>query len=78
MTEASERDLRNHGGDVLDSVVRGERVAVARDGRPVAELRPVAAAGTPASVVLDRWATIPMIDLEVLHADLDTVLGTSM
>ena len=75
MTEASERDLRNHGGDVLDSVLRGERVAVTRAGRPVAELRPV---GTPASVVLDRWATIPMIDLEVLRADLDTVLGTSI
>jgi len=32
------RELRNHGGDVVDRVEAGERVTVTRDGRPVAEL----------------------------------------
>jgi len=78
VTEVSVRDLRNHGGDVLDSVLRGERVTVTRAGKPVAELRPVAATGTPASVVLDRWATIPVLDLDGLRADLDAVLDPSL
>ena len=35
------RDLRNHGGEILDSVVRGATVRVTRQGRPFAELRPL-------------------------------------
>jgi prevent-host-death family protein len=35
------RDLRNKGGEVLDRVERGERVIVTRDGRAIAELRPL-------------------------------------
>ncbi len=78
MTEVSVRDLRNHGGDVLDSVLRGERVTVTRAGKPVAELRPVAASGTPATVVFDHWATIPVLDLEALRADIDAVLDPAL
>ncbi|MEO5678575.1 MAG: type II toxin-antitoxin system prevent-host-death family antitoxin [Acidimicrobiales bacterium] len=32
MSEASVRDLRNHGGKLLDRVLAGERVTVTRDG----------------------------------------------
>lgn len=78
MTDVSVRDLRNHGGDVLDSVLRGERVTVTRAGKPVAELRPLAGGGTPATVLLERWATIPVIDLEALRTDLDAVLDPSL
>jgi prevent-host-death family protein len=74
MTEVSVRDLRNHGGDVLDSVMRGESVTVTRQGKPVAELRPIAEGGTAATVLVERWRTIPVIDLAVLRADLDDVL----
>jgi antitoxin (DNA-binding transcriptional repressor) of toxin-antitoxin stability system len=35
------RDLRNRGGEVLDRVERGERLIVTRDGRAIAELRPL-------------------------------------
>jgi prevent-host-death family protein len=41
MSEISIRDLRNHGGEVIDRVEAGERLTVTRDGRPVAELRPL-------------------------------------
>ena len=74
----SVRELRNHGGDVLDSVLPGERVTVTRAGKPVAALRPVAATRTPASVVLDRWATIPVVDLDGLRTDLDAVRDPSL
>jgi prevent-host-death family protein len=74
MTEVSVRDLRNHGGDVLDSVMRGESVTVTRRGKPVAELRPIAKEGTPATLLARRWQTIPVVDLAALRADHDGVL----
>jgi prevent-host-death family protein len=74
MTEVSVRDLRNHGGDVLDSVMRGESVTVTRQGKPIAELRPIPEEGTPATLLAERWHLIPAIDLAALRADLDEVL----
>lgn len=78
MTEVSVRDLRNHGGDVLDSVMRGESVTVTRQGKPVAELRPIASAGTLATTILERWHAIPVLDLAALRADLDEVLDPAL
>jgi prevent-host-death family protein len=40
MTNVSIRELRNHGGDVVDRGSRGEAVTITRVGKPVAELRP--------------------------------------
>ena len=40
------RDLQQDPGALLDRVQAGERLVVARDGRPVAELRPLAQAST--------------------------------
>ncbi len=78
MTEVSVRDLRNHGGDVLDSVMRGESVTVTRQGKPVAELRPIAEGGTSATALVERWRTIPVIDLVDLRTDLDDVLDPAL
>ena len=78
MTDVTVRDLRNHGGDVLDSVLRGELVTVTRAGKPVAELRPVSGSGTPASVLMARWATIPVLDIQALRDDIDSVLDPSL
>ncbi len=78
MTEVSVRDLRNHGGDVLDSVMRGESVTVTRQGKPVAELRPIAEEGTPATLLARRWHTLPMVDLAAFRADLDGVLDPGL
>lgn len=44
VADVTVRDLRNHGGQVLERVERGETMVVTRDGRPVAELRPLSAA----------------------------------
>ena len=71
MTEVSVRDLRNHGRDVLDSLMRGEIVTVTRQGKPVAELRPIAKEGTPATLLAQRWQPIPVVDFAALRADLD-------
>ena len=37
MTDVSIRDLRNHGGEVIDRVLGGQDVVITRSGRPVAQ-----------------------------------------
>ena len=42
MTEVASRELRNQTRALLDRVADGERITVTVNGRPVAELAPVA------------------------------------
>ena len=63
MTEVTVRDLRNHGGRVIDRVARGERVTITRGGTPVAELRPYLASKLSA-------------DPSALRSDLDEIFDS--
>lgn len=72
------RDLRNHGGDVVDRVQRGERLTVTRSGRAVAELVPVRRPALKATALLDRWRTLPRVDPDGLRRDLDSVVDASL
>ena len=72
------RDLRNHGGEVVDRVVAGERLTVTRDGRPVAELRPVRPRGMSSAALLERWRRLPALDAMMLRRDIDTVIDQSL
>ncbi|MGO9654844.1 type II toxin-antitoxin system Phd/YefM family antitoxin, partial [Mycobacterium sp.] len=54
MESVTVRDLRNRGGEVLDRVERGERVIVTRDGRAVAELRPLPRRSARAVELIER------------------------
>ena len=74
MSEVSIRDLRNHGGEVVERVERGERLIVTRDGRRVAELRPLGRLPVKASVLVERWSRVPRVDPEGLRRDLDEVI----
>ncbi|GAA1465174.1 hypothetical protein GCM10017607_03910 [Microbacterium thalassium] len=72
------RDLRNHGGAVLDDVARGSAVVVTRDGAPVAELRPLAKKGLSAAELVARRRNLPAIDPDVLRADVEAAVDTSL
>jgi prevent-host-death family protein len=78
MATVTIRDLRNHGGEVVDRVLAGERLVVTRDGRPVAELRPIALAPLEASQLVARWRRLPMVDLVAFRADVDAVLDPEL
>jgi prevent-host-death family protein len=67
MAEVTIRDLRNHGGDVVDRVAAGERLVVTRGGKAVAELRPVRPRGP-------SWRRLPLMDGGALRGDLDSTL----
>jgi prevent-host-death family protein len=78
VSEVSIRDLRNHGGEVIDRVERGERLTVTRDGRQVAELRPIAPFPVKASVLVERWSRLPKFDPEGLRQELDQTIDASL
>ena len=68
------RDVRNHGGEVIDRVEHGERLTVTRDGRRVAELRPLGRTPVNARVLVERWSRLPRVDPDGLRRDLDAVI----
>jgi prevent-host-death family protein len=77
-SEVSIRELRNHGGDVVDRAAGGEHITVTRSGKPVAELRPLRKTPLRADVLLDRWRRLPPVDLESFRKDLDETLDASL
>ena len=78
MADVSIRELRNHGGEVVDRVGRGERVTVTRSGKPIAELRPLGVPGVPIDELVRRRANLPWVDPAGLREDLDAVMDASL
>lgn len=78
MGEATVRDLRNHGGEILDRVQAGERVTVTRDGRPVARLEPLGRSPLSASALLERFRRLPRVDGAALRADVDVAVDQTL
>ena len=72
MSEVSIRDLRNHGGEVVDRVQRGERLTITRAGRPVARLVPVPRTGLTAETLSGRRRSLPTVDHDAPRGMLDT------
>ena len=74
MTEVSIRELRNHGGDVVDRVAKGEKMTVTRDGQPVALLQPLSRPPYSLGALLARWSNLPAMDPVELRRDVDSVI----
>jgi len=72
------RDLRNKGGEVLDRVERGERVIVTRDGRPIAELRPLPRRSAGPVELIERRKRLPRVDPDALRRDIDSVVSPTL
>lgn len=68
------RDLRNHGGRVLDRVAAGEHVTITRDGKPVARLEPPARGRLTAAALVERFRRLPDIDPQRLRDDVDAMV----
>jgi prevent-host-death family protein len=78
MAEVTIRDLRNHGGRVLERVMKGEALTVTRDGLPIAELRPLPRQPVGAATLLNRWHRLPAVDAARLRSDIDATLDASL
>ncbi len=78
MTEVSIRDLRNHGGDVVDRAARGEQITITRSGKAVAELRAISPAALTAQVLIDRWRRLPPVNPVTFREDVNRLLDTGL
>jgi prevent-host-death family protein len=78
MAKVSIRDLRNHGGDVVDRASRGEQITITRSGKAVAELRAISPRGPSAETLLIRWRKLPSVDPVVFREDVDQLLDSGL
>lgn len=78
MSEVSIRDLRNHGGDIVDRASRGERIVITRAGRAVAELHALRRHGPDATALLDRWRRLTPVDPVRLRRDIDELIDPAL
>lgn len=78
MEDVSIRELRNHGGEVIDRVERGEHVTITRNGRPVAELSPLASPPVSRESLIERRRSLPRVDPAALRRELDQLLDSSV
>jgi prevent-host-death family protein len=78
MTKVTIRELRNHGGEVVDRVMAGERLIVTRSGKPVAELRPLPAKAVTNVELVRRWRRLRPVDPIQWRQDLDAVIDPSL
>jgi prevent-host-death family protein len=78
MGEATIRDLRNHGAEVIRRVQAGESVTITRDGEAVAELRPLPKRRLGARSLIEQFRVLPPVDADRLRADVDAVIDRSL
>jgi antitoxin (DNA-binding transcriptional repressor) of toxin-antitoxin stability system len=72
------RELRNHGGDVVDRAARGEQITITRTGKAVAELRAVSQVPLSAATLLGRRRLLPRVDPVALRRDIDELLDAGL
>lgn len=68
------RELRNHGGEVIDSAAGGEGIVVTRAGEPVATLTPLPRRPLSAETLLAAYRGLPSLDQDRLRGDIDAVI----
>jgi antitoxin (DNA-binding transcriptional repressor) of toxin-antitoxin stability system len=78
MADVSIRDLRNHGGEIVDRAASGEHITVTRAGRAVAELRALSRAPLSAATLLELRRPLPSVDPAALRADIDALLDSRL
>ena len=78
MAEITIRELRNHGGEVVDRVAQGEQITVTSAGKPVAELRPVSPPPLTAETLLARWHRLPPVDYRAMRTEIDEVMDPAL
>jgi antitoxin (DNA-binding transcriptional repressor) of toxin-antitoxin stability system len=74
----TEDDLSGDNGVLLDAVERGESFIVTRDGRAIAELRPITRQrrrGALTAELQAEFACLPPMDYASLRADIDEFFG---
>lgn len=72
------RELRNHGGEVLDRVAAGEVIIVERSGKPVAQLTRLPQKGLSTPELIEEVRRLPPVDYEAMRRELDEIIDPSL
>ena len=79
MDRVSIRDLRNHGGEIIDRVARSAgRAVITRNGDEVAELRALPKQVLGAEELLQRYSRLPSIDPAAVRSEIDELTDASL
>jgi prevent-host-death family protein len=78
MSDATVRELRNQGGQVLARVLGGEQVTITRDGEPVAKLIPLGRKPLSAEALVKRFRALPPVDPAGFRRDVDSMIDQSL
>ena len=78
MGKVNVRDLRNHGGEVLDRVAAGEVVIVERSGKPVAQLTRLPLQSLSTAELVERFRKLPAVDANAMRRELDAIIDPSL
>jgi prevent-host-death family protein len=78
MSDISIRDLRNHGGEVIERAQRGERLTITKAGKPVAQLVPLPRPPASLEALRRRWALLPPVDPATLRDEIDAVVNPTL
>lgn len=78
MSEISIRELRNHGGEIVDRVAHGEHLTVTRDGKRVAQLLPLERQPLSIQALQRRWSKLPSMDPNSLRRDIDATIDQEL
>jgi len=76
--EATVRELRNHGGEVLDRVQAGERATITRDGVPVAELSAIPRRRVQTRLWIAQLRQQPPVDAGRFRDDVDATVDQAL
>lgn len=74
----SVRDLSRNGSAILDAVMRGESMTVTRQGRAIAELRPLRGPGVRIETLQKVFKRCPHVSHDELRADMAEFLNLSL
>lgn len=78
VADVSIRDLRNHGGDIVERAERGERLTITRAGTPVAQLTALPRSPLGLEVLRARRLHLPAVDPQGLRADIDALMDSDV
>ena len=74
--EITQRELRNHSGEIMRHLDNGETFVVTRNGVPVGELLPLRRHRfVAAETAVAMFRAAPPVDYERFRADLDTAVS---
>ncbi|MCB1255482.1 MAG: type II toxin-antitoxin system prevent-host-death family antitoxin [Microthrixaceae bacterium] len=78
MESVTIRELRNHGGAVVERAAHGERLTITRDGEPVAQLSALPAPPVSLEELRRRRAMLPAVDPEALRRAVDAIVDPTL